>query len=32
MEVLGLHPEWAVPVLRDMWREIIWAGKGLTLA
>ena len=23
MEVLGLHPEWAV--LRDMWRDFIWA-------
>ena len=25
MEVLGLHPEWAALVLRDVWRAIIWA-------
>ena len=23
MEVLGLHPEWAV--FRDVWRDFIWA-------
>ena len=23
MEVLGLHPEWAV--FRDVWRDLIWA-------
>ena len=23
MEVLGLHPEWAV--FRDLWRDLIWA-------
>ena len=23
MEILGLHPEWAV--FRDMWRDLLWA-------
>ena len=29
MELLGLHPEWAI--FRDMWRDLI-CGKRLTLA
>ena len=30
MNVLGLHPEWAV--FRDMWRDFIWANVNPSIA